>query len=93
MDTDTAPDPFSRRLRYYGPSDYATYWQIEQAAEVIRFDPASPPEDVNSILELHNARLFIEAGFFPLISVKTTERPSSQAPHTLDGQSRSGLTP
>ena len=66
MDRDAEPNPFSRRLRYYGPSDYATYWQIEQAAEVIRgFDPSSPPEDVNSVLELHNARLFIEAGFFP----------------------------
>lgn len=65
METNTAPDPFSRRLRYYGPSDYATYWQIEQAAEVVKgFNPSSPPEDVNSILELHNARLFIEAGFF-----------------------------
>ncbi|THJ66082.1 hypothetical protein E8P82_10675 [Arthrobacter echini] len=66
MDTEAAPAPPPHRLRYYGPGDYATYWQIEQAAEVIRgFDPASPFEDVNSILELHNARLFVEAGFFP----------------------------
>lgn len=54
------------RLRFYGAGDYATYWQVQEATEVVaRFDPADPPEDVNGILELHNARLFVEGGYFP----------------------------
>ncbi|WP_153395829.1 hypothetical protein [Ornithinicoccus halotolerans] len=66
MDEEAAPDQSTRRLRYYGVGDLATYWQVRQAVEVVgAFDPVSPPEDVNGILELHNARLFIEAGFVP----------------------------
>lgn len=61
-----APDQLTRRLRYYGVGDIASYWQVEQAVEVAgAFEPVSPPNDVNSILELHNARLFVEAGFVP----------------------------
>jgi hypothetical protein len=66
MDAEAAPDQFSRRLRYYGDGDLATYWQVQQAAEIVGgFDPGSSPNDVNRILELHNARLFVEAGFVP----------------------------
>ncbi|WP_329007577.1 hypothetical protein OG271_17795 [Micromonospora rifamycinica] len=66
MDDETADDQFTPRLRYYGAGDFATYWQIHRAAEVVEgFDPAAPPDEVNGILELHNARLFVEAGFIP----------------------------
>lgn len=66
MDTDTAADRFPPRLRFYGAGDFATYWQVERVAEVVEgFDPASPPDNVNGILELHNARLFVEGGFTP----------------------------
>lgn len=66
MDVETAPDEFTPRLRFYGAGDFATYWQVHRAVEVVEgFDPASPPDDVNGILELHNARLFVEAGFTP----------------------------
>jgi hypothetical protein len=66
VDVDTAPNQFTPRLRFYGAGDFATYWQVDRAVEVVeRFDPASPPDDVNGILELHNARLFVEAGFTP----------------------------
>lgn len=67
MDAEGAPDSFTRRLRYYGVGDFATYWQVEQAAGVIGgFDPTFSPKDVNSILELHNARLFVEADLLPV---------------------------
>ncbi|MEU8020252.1 hypothetical protein AB0B74_30240 [Micromonospora parva] len=66
MDAETADEQLTRRLRYYGAGDLATYSQIHRAAEVIEgFDPAAPPDGVNGILELHNARLFVEAGFIP----------------------------
>ncbi|WP_431884148.1 hypothetical protein [Micromonospora gifhornensis] len=66
MDAETADDRFTPRLRYYGAGDLATYWQLQRAAEVVEgFDPAAPPDEVNGILELHNARLFVEAGFIP----------------------------
>ena len=66
MDVETALDQFTPRLRFYSAGDLATYWQVHRAAEVAEgFDPASPPDDVNGILELHNARLFVEAGFIP----------------------------
>lgn len=59
-------DQFTRRLRFYGAGDYATYWQVERAADVVRdFDPSRAPDDVNGIVELHNARLFVEGGFMP----------------------------
>ncbi|MBB1516425.1 hypothetical protein H5398_10665 [Tessaracoccus sp. MC1679] len=66
MDAEVAPDRLTHRLRYYGIGDFATYWQVQQAAEVVgAFDSVSSPNDVNSILELHNARLFVEAGLVP----------------------------
>ncbi|GAW51370.1 MULTISPECIES: hypothetical protein [unclassified Nocardioides] len=66
MTDDTDVDDVSMRLRFYGAGDYATYWQSQEAADIIqRFNPSARPEDVNGILELHNARLFVEAGFTP----------------------------
>jgi hypothetical protein len=66
MDAETAPDKFTPRLRFFGAGDFATYWQVHRAAEVVEgLDSACPPEEVNGILELHNARLFVEAGFTP----------------------------
>ncbi|GAA4735930.1 hypothetical protein GCM10023350_19750 [Nocardioides endophyticus] len=66
MTDDTDVDDVSMRMRFYGAGDYATYWQSQEAADIIRrFNPSAPPEDVNGILELHNARLFVEAGFTP----------------------------
>lgn len=66
MDAKATPDDFTHRLRYYGAGDLANYWQVQQVAEVVRaFDPGTLPNDVNSILELHNARLFVEAGLVP----------------------------
>src|SRR6266536_3455940 len=66
MDAETTDDQFVPRLRFYGAGDLATNRQMYRAAEVVEgFDPAVPPDEVNGILELHNARLFVEAGFIP----------------------------
>ena len=66
MDLPTTSDATERRLHFYGSGDLATYWQLARAAEIIRgFDIASTPDDVNGILELHNERLFVEAGLVP----------------------------
>lgn len=66
MDAETSPAQFTHRLRFYGAGDLSTPGQIERAADVVgKFDPAFPPTDVNGIMELHNARLFVEAGFTP----------------------------
>ncbi|WP_410814909.1 hypothetical protein [Micromonospora sp. 067-2] len=68
----------------------ATYWQVHRAVEVVKgFDPAAPPDGVNGILELHNARLFVESGFIPtdvveedrkalVVSAKPIERTIAQ---------------
>lgn len=66
MSTEPEPDRFTRRLRFYGRGDFATYWQVERAAEVVdNYDPSHAPDQVNAVIELHNARLFVEAGFIP----------------------------
>lgn len=66
MSADTDVDDVIMRLRFYGAGDYATYWQIQKAADLIqRFNPSAPPDDVNGVLEIHNARLFVEGGFTP----------------------------
>lgn len=66
LDTEAKADKPVRRLRFYGAGDYATYWQIRLAREVVEsLDPATPPDELNGILELYNARLFIEGGFIP----------------------------
>lgn len=66
MDAETESDQFTHRLRFYGAGDFATYGQVQRAAKVIAtLDLACPPVDVNGILELHNACLFVEEGFTP----------------------------
>ena len=50
--TEDTDDDVTMRLRFYGAGDYATYWQIQKAADIIqRFNPSAPPDDVNGVLE------------------------------------------
>lgn len=66
-----------QRLRHYG--GYATHGQVQQAVDVlITFDPASPPEDVNDVLELHNAVLFVDGGLLPT-SISDADRAEVHA--------------
>ena len=55
-----------RRLRYYGQNDYASYWQVDDAFEVIRgFDVAQPFATATDAIESFNAQQFVNAGFLP----------------------------
>jgi len=55
-----------RRLKYYGPGDYGTYYQIEQAAELLAgFDPSAAVGTVSDVIELHNAQLFAANNLLP----------------------------
>lgn len=64
MTTEPTVDPNLHRLRFYG--GYATHSQVQQAVDLLAaYDDAAPPDDVNDVLELHNAVLFIDGGFYP----------------------------
>ena len=55
-----------RRLKFFGLNDYATFCQVEYAAEVLEvFDPLATAYSVSDIIELHHAQLFAEHDLFP----------------------------
>ncbi|MFF2632688.1 hypothetical protein ACFVR6_07405 [Microbacterium sp. NPDC058021] len=55
-----------RRLRFYGAGDYATYWQVDEAVEIVRrFDDVWSSRNVADVIELHNAQQLVQAGFVP----------------------------
>jgi len=55
-----------RRLKFYGPNDYATFWQAENAVRILRdHDNAEALSDATHAIELHNARQFVSARFIP----------------------------
>lgn len=55
-----------RRVRFFGPSDLATGWFVERAAELAeRFDPNSAPTNTADIVELHNVQQYLEHGLLP----------------------------
>lgn len=54
------------RVKFYGLSDQGTYFQVEQAVDVLeRYDPSSAALSVSDVLELYNAQLFAGHGVFP----------------------------
>lgn len=56
----------ARRLRYYGSSDYATYFQVERAAQILEaFDANRTDYDINDTVEFHHAAKYVENDFFP----------------------------
>ncbi|KJL45706.1 hypothetical protein [Microbacterium trichothecenolyticum] len=68
-----------RRLKFYGPNDYATYWQVEDAVRILRdHDGAEAPSDAAHAIELHNAHQFVLAGFTPA-SLSEDERADLEA--------------
>lgn len=55
-----------RRLKYYGRSDYGTYYQLDHAYNLLRsFDDNLSNPRLNDIVELHNAIQFVENDFLP----------------------------
>ncbi|TCC19416.1 hypothetical protein [Kribbella speibonae] len=56
----------SRRLKFYGAADFATYWQADRVAEVAeRFKTSATPATIVDAIELHNVQLYIESGLLP----------------------------
>jgi hypothetical protein len=72
---DHDPDPIpERRLKYYGPHDLASRFQIDEALDVIRkFDGGKLPLGLVDHIELFNAHRFVEDGFLPA-SLSDSER-------------------
>lgn len=59
-------DAAERRLKFYGPNDYGTFWQVERAADFLeRYEPPNIAPTLSDVLELHNAAQFAEHDFFP----------------------------
>jgi hypothetical protein len=59
-------DPTSRRVKFYGLSDYGTYFQVEHALKILEcHDQSSTSRAISDILELYNAQLFVESNLFP----------------------------
>jgi len=59
-------EPHRRRLRYYGLSDYGTFFQLEQVVETLRaLDPTQQTFDVNEVVELHHVGQFADHDLFP----------------------------
>lgn len=54
------------RLKFYGLGDYGTFFQVEQAFNLLGdFDPMRTDYDINGVIELHNAAQYAEHGVFP----------------------------
>jgi hypothetical protein len=69
----------SKRVKFYGAADLATYWQVERIAEVAaRFKASGPPANVVDAIELHNVQLYIESGILPA-SYSEAERAAAVA--------------
>lgn len=74
-----------KRVKFYGATDLATYWQVERMAEVTaRFDADAAPATVVEAIELHNVQLYIESGILPA-SYSEAERAAAVAlvPHSV----------
>lgn len=55
-----------RSLKFHGARDLAAHHQAPQAAAILeRLDPSRTDYTLDQIIELHNARLFVEAGIVP----------------------------
>jgi hypothetical protein len=62
MTTEDAP---KQRLKFYGLSDYGTYWQLEQVVNILEQYDASATRTITDVIELHNVQLFAERDLFP----------------------------
>lgn len=63
-----------RRLKYYGPNDFASHFQIDQALDLLRrFEAGEAPLDLVDHIELFNAHRFVVDGFLPA-SLSDAER-------------------
>jgi hypothetical protein len=62
----TGDEAADRRLKFYGPYDLGTGFQLERLAEVLEsFDPTASPTDASDVIELYNARQFLDHDLLP----------------------------
>lgn len=56
-----------KHVKFYGPADFASYWQFDRIGHTIsNFDATAVPWTTSDALELHNVQLFIESGILPV---------------------------
>ncbi|NYD40067.1 hypothetical protein [Nocardioides panaciterrulae] len=73
------PELPRRRLRFYGLSDYATFFQLEQVVGLLgALDSSQQPSEVNDVVEIHHAGRFADQDLFPA-SVTEEERRALRA--------------
>jgi len=54
------------RLKFFGLSDYGTFWQADRLLEILReFDATRSDQGINDIVELHQLALFLEHKALP----------------------------
>ncbi|MFK4247101.1 hypothetical protein ACI2KV_30070 [Micromonospora chokoriensis] len=58
-------DAIDRRVKFYGPSDYGTYAQVERAARIVEQYSHSTEYTISDVLEFYNAQLFADADLLP----------------------------
>lgn len=74
----TTNEEDDRHIKFYGLHDLATSFQAAEAAELIaNFDPEHTHHTLTTVIELHNARRYIEVGAIP-VSYSANEREQLQ---------------
>lgn len=57
-----------KRLKFFGLSDYGTFWQADRLLELVReFDATRDDQGINDIVELHHLALFLEHKVLPKV--------------------------
>ena len=71
----TIGDPVGSRVKFYGVRDLGNRFQLERALEIIeRYESSYAPHSISDVLELYNAKLFVEHDLFP--QAYTDEQPA-----------------
>lgn len=56
----------SRRVKFYGPTDFGIHSQVARVAELAaQFESSMIPQNIVDIIELHNVQLYIASGLLP----------------------------
>lgn len=68
-----------KHVKFYGPADFASYWQFDRIAEIIsQFDATEAPRTIVDAIELYNVQLYIESGILP-VGYSPVDRASAKA--------------
>ncbi|MDQ0767299.1 hypothetical protein QF031_000048 [Pseudarthrobacter defluvii] len=68
-----------KQVKFYGPTDFASYWQFERIGQIIsQFDATGAPRTIADAIELYNVQLYIESGILP-VAYSPVERAAAEA--------------